>query len=56
MADEVDLIWRHKPSVSSALFIANRIGAWLIVVFLALNDVDNVRHTLRVDHCHLNAF
>ena len=53
--DEVNLIWRRKLSIASALFIMNRIAASLIVVSIILFDVDNVRRAFRVDHYHLMA-
>ena len=52
-ADEINLIWRHKPTLVSAMFVMNRVAVSLFVVNVVLNDFDNVRHTGRVYHHHL---
>ena len=41
--DEVELIWRRKLSIASAVFITNRIAASLFVVYDIFNSLDNVR-------------
>ena len=45
--DEVELIWRRKLSIASAVFITNRIAASLHLVYSVLVDVDNVRRAFR---------
>ena len=40
--DEVELIWRRKLSIASAVFITNRIAASLSVVYTIFVDVDDV--------------
>ena len=40
--DEVELIWRRKLSIASAVFITNRIGASLFVVNYIFINLDNV--------------
>ena len=40
--DEVDLIWRRKPSVASVIFVLNRMAILAIILFSVLEDVDNV--------------
>ena len=54
--DEVELIWRRKLSIASAVFITNRIAALLFVVYNILIDVDNVRRAFRANHHYLIAF
>ena len=44
--DEVDLIWRGKPSVASVIFVLNRMAILAIILFSVLEDVDNVCHFL----------
>ena len=44
--DEVDLIWRRKPSVASVIFVLNRMAILAIILFSVLEDVDNVCHFL----------
>ena len=53
--DEVELIWRRKLSIASAVFITNRIAASLIVAYSILIDVNDVRRAFREDHHHLTA-
>ena len=53
--DEVELIWRRKLSIASAVFITNRIAASLLVMHNIFIDVDNVRRAFREDHHHLTA-
>ena len=53
--DEVELIWRRKLSIASAVFITNRIAALLFVVQHILIDVNNVRRAFRGDHHRLTA-
>ena len=53
--DEVELIWLRKPSIASAVFVANRISASLIVTYSILIDVNNVRRAFREYHYHLTA-
>ena len=53
--DEVELIWRRKLSIASAVFITNRIAASLIVMDSILIDVNDVRRAFREDHHHLTA-
>ena len=53
--DEVELIWRRKLSIASAVFIANRIAASSIVMYSLLIHVDNVRSVSRIDCHHLTA-
>ena len=55
-ADEVELIWRQRPTVASAVFITNRMAALLIVVYSMLIDIGNVRHTSRIDYHNLTIF
>ena len=51
--DEVELIWRRKLSIASAVFITNRVAVALFVTYSILIDVNNVRHALREDHHQL---
>ena len=51
--DEVKLVWRHKFSIVSAIFIINRIAALLYILNVMLGDVNNVRHLGHMASCHL---
>ena len=51
--DEVKLIWRHRFSIVSAIFIINRIAALLSILDVLLFDVDSVRHLARMANCYL---
>ena len=51
--DEVKLIWRHRFSIVSAIFIINRIAALLYILDVMLGDVNNVRHLGHMANCHL---
>ena len=55
LPDEVDFIWLHKLSISSAVFITNRIAALLTVLYLILLDVGNVRRAFGGVHHFLTA-
>ena len=54
-ADEVELIWRRKPSVASTIFVINRITTLLIVAQIILIEVDDVRSVLYVAHDYLTS-
>ena len=51
--DEVELVWRHKFSVVSAIFIMSRIAALLFILNVLLFAVDSVRHLARMANCYL---
>ena len=53
IVDEVDFIWRQKLSVASAIFITNRVAVLLVVIFLILGEMNNVRHTVHINNCRL---
>ena len=42
-ADEVELLWRGKLGVPFVLFVMNRISAALFVLWIILQDLDDVR-------------
>ena len=50
ISDEVDFVWCHKLTVSSAIFITNYAATVLLVVNAFLIRADNVRHALRSDN------
>ena len=49
VADEVHLIWRRRLNAASTIFILNRIGAILLLLWLILQDSDGVSwHLMRM--------
>ena len=50
MADEVHLIWRRRLNAASTIFILNRIGAILLLLWLVLQDTDGVSWYLMCMH------
>ena len=42
MPDEVDLVWRHKWSAASVIFIVNRVGLAVSVILEILGMVNTV--------------